>query len=734
MAYANSGSAEETTGKKGKDDLLVEARKRYHLATEYEQRNWDEALDDLRFLADDQWPEEARRMREPKGKPKRPCLTINLTRKFVRSVTGEIRMNRPAIKVRPADDASDKDLAKVFTGIIRNIEIQSKAQQSAYITAAHNAAACGMGHFRIVTEYSDNDGFEQDIRIKRIRNPFAVVWDPGANELTKRDANYCFFVERMPKEEFKAKFPKASTTDFEIEGQKIEFLTEWFDTDSIRVAEYWVKKPVKKKLALMQDGKTLEVTDANKAEIEAQQPKRYRDVQSHKVVQYLINGSEILEGPTDWPGKDIPIIPVIGEEVYVGEEVVRSGIVRNLKDPQRMYNYHASAAVETIALSPKAPFIGTVDQFEGQEKNWEQANTLNLAYLAYNRDGDAPAPQRQQPPTANLASIQMAQMSADNMKDTSGIYDAGLGARSNETSGKAILARKQEGDIGSYVYTDNLALAIGYAGEILVDIIPQIYDTERVIRVLGEDDSAEFVAVNQLDPMTGELINDLSAGEYDVTVETGPSFSTKRQEAQESMLQFLQSAPETAALAMDLLVKNFDWPGADTLAERFKKTLPPGIAEPDPNEPPAEPPPPPPEVIAQQQQAQVEAEQKDREFQIKNRELDIKEREVNQKGLEQTQNFQLQRGQANAQGGSVGDVSPEGQPMPSPLDQLAMALSQMAEAQAQASTMNAQALEQVGIGLQQLALSNAAPRQKQINGMLPSGQPFQAIVTEVGNA
>ena len=573
--------------------FLTLMRERYELAVDYERENREEALDDLRFRKGDQWPDSVKTEREASG---RPCLTINRSPQFIRQVTGDIRMNKPSVKVLPADSGSDPKFAEVYTGLIRHIEQASKAQ-NVYIRAAESSASCGMGFFRVVTEYSSDDAFDQDIRIKGIKNPFSVLFDPNAVEPTREDAKFCFVVSEIGEEEFKEKYPDANMADFESD-EPAQYLRDWYKGKKIRIAEYWCKKPVTRTLGLLDDGSTLDLTEV--ADRKALPIVREREVESYKIEQYIVSGVEVLEGPHEWPGRYIPIVPVWGEEVEVGETTYRHGLIRFAKDAQRMYNYHRSAAVESIALQPKAPFVIDMRQVKGVEKYWNRANTDNLPYLPFTHVDGVPPPQRQAPPAMPAAMYQEASVAADDMKAVTGIYDAALGARSNETSGKAILARQQEGDVGTFIYIDNLANAIGYAGKILVDLIPRIYDSTRVVRVLGEDDSEEFVPINI--PVQGEdgemkLQNDISAGEYDVVVTTGPSFSTKRTEAAESMMAFMQSAPEAASMVMDLIVKNMDWPGSEELAKRFKKmAVKNGFAEPDDDTPPAEPPPPDPRI------------------------------------------------------------------------------------------------------------------------------------------
>ena len=332
------------------DDVLQTARQRFERAISADRENSEEAHDDLKFRAGEQWPEDVRRERESDG---RPVLTINKIPQFIRQVTGDIRINRPAIRVRPVDDKSDPELARVLTGLIRHIEQVSDAQ-TAYTTAADSAAACGIGHFRIVSEYSDDDGFEQDIRIRRILNPFSVAWDPDAEALTREDAKYCFVMARLPLEEFKERWPEARTAGFDtsdFETPDRESLGDWWDGESVRVAEYWLKRPVVKELHLMADGAVLDDAALAKAiaaaeAADAPTVKQTRKVQTHEVVQYLLNGVEVLEGPVAWPGRHIPIVSVCGEEVHIGDRTVRSGVIRYAKDAQRLYNYMRSTAVE----------------------------------------------------------------------------------------------------------------------------------------------------------------------------------------------------------------------------------------------------------------------------------------------------------------------------------------------------------------------------------------------------
>jgi hypothetical protein len=594
--------------KTGKDKTHQEALDRFKEASEADKTNREDALDDLKFRIGEQWPDDISRARKLN---KRPCLTINRIPQFIRQVTGDIRQNKPAIKVLPVEN-SDKNMADVFTGIIRHIE-QSSNAQAAYINAGEGAASCGMGWFRIVTEFSSDDGFDQDIKIKIGKNHFAAWCDPAAQEVDKSDARYAFVTELYSLEEFKARWPEASTEDFE-EKRPVSTTTtresDWWDGNYVRVAEYWTRKPASKEIALLEDGRVVDTSAMDGAEVSQLQIKRKRLVNGFKVCSYLMNGAEILEGPMDWAGKYIPIVFVTGEEVSLGDRVVRHGLIRFAKDPQRMFNYMRSASAEAIALQPKAPWVVTKEEIKGHEAQWNSAHIDNRPYLLFTPDAKAGGrPQRVEPPAPPTALWAEGENAAEDMHAATGIYPASLGAKSNETSGKAILARQRESDTGTFTYIDNLAYAIAHCGRQLVDLIPKIYDTERSIRILGEDDSQKFVTVNQV--IRGadgkdKILNDLSAGKYDVIVTTGPSYTTKRAEAAESMMAFLQTNPQIAPLIGDLVAKNMDWPGSEQIAERLRKAA--GIPEEGEDGQPAPPPPVDPLQLIQALTAKTQAE------------------------------------------------------------------------------------------------------------------------------
>lgn len=606
----------------GDDGLLSQASKRYAAGYEHERANIQEAYEDLRFRAGDQWPKEAIAQRDA---DKAPCLTINRIPQFVRQVTGDIRQGRPSIKVVPVDDGGDEEAAELRAGIIRYVENRCDAPGT-YFAAADSQVNSGIGHWRVITEYASQTTFNQEIGIQLVQDGVSVIWDPDAMDLTRKDAMWCFVPVDISHDAYKEKYPDAPIVDFtqETEG----YFDGWVTANTIRVAEYFYKKAAKITLALTPDGSIRDVTDDAEAQAEmAAIGARVEQRDSFKVYRCLITQGHILEKPTVWPGRYIPIVPLLGEEIRIGPLVIRHGIVRFARDPQRMFNYFASKQAEVIALQPKAPWLGTEKNFEEFEDEWENANNESRPYLRYTPDAanGNQAPQRVQPPVSSQGVSEGLQLAAENMMAVIGIHQAGLGEQSNEKSGKAIIARQREGDVGTFVYLDNFARAVRHTGVILLDLIPHIYDTERTIRIVGEDGRMTPMRVNQAVGMVmgeegddGEVsaaqkLNDLSVGAYDVVIEQGPSYSTKREEAKDGMATLVQAVPDTFGLIGDLYVQAQDWPMKDQIAKRLKMGLPPAIqqmeakesGEPLPEQPPQQPSP---EQMAAQAQAQADAQ------------------------------------------------------------------------------------------------------------------------------
>lgn len=580
-------------------DLLEEAREIFEQCEERESDNRDEALDDLKFarLAE-QWHAQDKQQRANDG---RPCLTINRMPSFIRQVVNDARQNTPSITVRPVDSKADPKTAEIMSGLIKDIEAQSDAD-TAYDTAVDFAVTCGFGYFRINTEYAGDDTFEQDIRIQRIANPFSVYGDPYSNSADSSDWDVAFVMDKLKKREFEKRFPDASKTDWSSDFKDMD--EAWLDGDDVGVAEWWKREKASRQIVALSSGEVvdLKVYEAKKGVFDqagATVVGNPRTVQTHKVTQRLMSGAEILE-TTEWAGKYIPIVPVYGDDINVeGKRYLRS-LIRDAKDPQRMFNYWRTASTELVALAPKAPFIGKKGAFKSDAAKWATANRASHAFIEY--DG-TDAPQRQPFSGVPAGALQESLNASDDMKSIMGLFDASLGARSNETSGRAILMRQKEGDVSTFHFMDNLSRAIRHGGRILLDLIPKVYSTQRIIRILGVDGQSQSIPISQpviakkvgdkqqyepvdpqqaLDPEIAKLVKvfDLSVGKYDLAVEAGPSFSTQREATVAMLTELIRAFPQAAPYIGDTLAENMDIVGGDKLAKRLKALLPPELRDP----------------------------------------------------------------------------------------------------------------------------------------------------------
>ena len=556
------------------DDILKEAKEAFTLVSDYEQENRNLAEEDIRFSRlGDQWDDDVLRQRQEQG---RPALTINKLPTFIRQVVNNARQNKPQIKVRPVDSGADVATAKIINGLIRNIEQTSNADV-AYDTAADFAVTMGFGYFRIDVDYSDDDTFEQDIRIERVANPFNVFGDPYSEAADSSDWNSAFYVKLLSTDEFERRYKGAEKVDWEQTGYtKLDHA--WFDGEEIMIAEYWRRVEEPRTVLLLSDGSVVgaKVYEKNRPDFDLLgiTVENNRVVKSHKITHYLMTGAEVLE-TTSWAGRYIPIIPVYGEEVNIeGKRYFRS-LIRDAIDAQRMHNYWRTATTELVALAPKAPFIGPEDAFTGKDaRKWETANTEQHAFLAYSGEVE---PKRQPFAGIPAGALQEALNASDDMKAIIGLFDTEVDYPA--ASGKAIFYRERKGDVSTFHFIDNLSRAIRHGGRVVLDLIPHVYSGQRIIRTLGQDGTVESAQLGQEavreDPKEGITgVYDLTAGKYDLVVETGPSYTTQRQEAADQMMELIRVYPDAAPVIGDLLVKNLDWPGADEIAERLKALLP----------------------------------------------------------------------------------------------------------------------------------------------------------------
>lgn len=569
--------------------IIAECVDRMRISQTDSSENRMNGLNDLAFLKGDQWDERIKMDRALDG---RPTLTINKLPTSLHQITNPQRQNVPGIKVHPTSTGNQK-LAELVQGAIRHVEYKSNADV-AKDTAVNSAAAIGFGYFMILPQYKSEDSFDQVLAFKRIRNSFTVYFDPGSTELDGSDQQWCVVSEKIKRVEFKLEYPDKDPCDFTASHALGDRISDWITTDEVRIASYFRIYRKKATLCLLQDGTTGYKDDL---------PKEYhnqiaseRETTRSEVQWFKLTANQILE-KTVIQCKWIPVFPVYGDEIDLDGKVYRSGMIRNAKDPARMYNYWVTAATEEVGMRPRAPYIGAEGQFEGHEVKWRQANKRNFSYLEYkpkSLGGQlAPPPQRQPMADVPVGVLAMAAHASDDIKATTGIFDASLGARSNETSGVAIRRRDQQGEVSNYHYTDNLNITLRHAGRCILDMWPHYYDGTRMLEIMGVDGKITSEMINKPQQSMGEdgqpkldeqgqavieIMNDMSkVADFAVTISVGPSYDTLRQEAVEGMTATAQAWPKLMDVAGDKIIRTMDWPMADEIADRVAKTIPPEL-------------------------------------------------------------------------------------------------------------------------------------------------------------
>lgn len=583
-------------------EIVQRAQERFREAVEWESSFRMRFRDDIKFLyADsdnqDQWPASVRSQRAVAGQI---MVTINKTHTHWLHVVNQAKENRPQVSVSPTGDQATYDSAQIFEQIIRRIEYISDAE-TAYDVAVQNQVGAGIGYWRVVTDYTDQDSFDQDIYIKQIADPLSVYMDPHIKNQDGSDAKYAFIFDELPRAEAEKKYPNVIKRTSAFGGMA----ENWMRADSIRVAEYYEKTESKEWLYAVpsDDGEITMARESNlgpegsamlKLAYEQRNDIQRRRVSNYSVDKYLLVGNDVAERSV-WAGKYIPIVRVVGEETVIENRLDRKGLTRYLKDGQRMYNYNAAAAIEFGALQSKMPYMAAVEAIEGLENYWATANNQNHAFLPYNHMDEAgnpiPAPQRQQPPTSAPVYMEGMQTAEHEMMMASGQYEATFSAQGNEISGVSIEQRQKQGERVTYHYQDNLAKAIRFTGKILIDLIPKIYDTRRILRIMDEAGEEHSI---QIDPNSRQALtqNDdeaeakvkaifnPSVGQYEVIATVGPNFETRRREAFNAMTNMLTSNEALAPVIGDLYMANADFPAADKLQERMRnwiKSVNPGV-------------------------------------------------------------------------------------------------------------------------------------------------------------
>ena len=555
------------------DGRIQEAKDFLRLCNDSDSNNRAEALDDVRFAAGDQWPVDVQNSRILEA---RPCLTINKIDAYVRQICNQQRQQRPRIKVHGMNNESDEKVAEILTGICRHIENQSDAD-AAYDHAFEYCVKMGWGYWRVTTDYVREDSFDQEIYIRPVENPFTVYFDPNSVLPDGSDAERVLITTVISKDVFKTMYPDAEVDQgFSSRGTG-DTESEWVTKEDIRVAEYFYTERTKDMLLELSDGTTGYSTEIPSKEVLAQAGITViakRDVWRKKIKYCKLTAMQILE-EGEWAGKYIPIVPVFGQEVRVDDKHKKFGLVRMAKDPQRMYNYWSTALTETVALAPKAKWLLAEGQDEGHENEWAMANIKAMPVLRYKQTDiegrPAPQPTRLQPEPPPAGVMSALQSMNQDLQAVVGIFDPSQLPQGLQ-SGKSINGQQMQADMTNFHYYDNLTRSIRHTGRIILDLIPKIYDRERVMRIIGDDGKPEIVTLNQ--PGSDEngvakVLNDVTVGEYDVVMDTGPGYNSKRQEAVDAMTSLFAADPALVQIAGDLYVRNMDFPGSDVIADRL---------------------------------------------------------------------------------------------------------------------------------------------------------------------
>jgi hypothetical protein len=585
------------------DEIVRECMERLRIATEAESENRAMGIAALEFRDGNQWPDDLYNQRKI---DRRPSLTINHTNTFVRRVVNNMRQQRPRIKVHPVGDGADVAKANVIGGLIRHIENCSDAS-TAYDTGGESAVSIGWGYWRVLSRYIDDNSFDQELALKQIRNSFTVYIDPGATLPAGEDMQWCVITEKMKRVDFKRENPGVQLTDFTQTGAG-DARSDWESKEEIRLAEYYRIRQTSDTLYRMTNGMAMfedqikatlpqlqkagvgYVTDTNGKKVSRPSTRRL-------VEWYKLNGTTIVDrrakDDNPLPDRWIPIVRCEGNVLDLNGRVRRKGMVADLMDPARMYNYWRTMETELLALAPKAPWVVAAGQLDGHPE-WKDANQKPYSALVWEPafleqpDGTKtllPPPTRTPPVAVPAGAVQAAQGAQQDLMSVAGMpHDPSADVPGAAISGVALARRQALSDIGHYQYYDNQTRAIAHTGRILLQLIPFYYSTQRMQRIIGEDGLPSMVSVNQpqqspTNPAITEVKNDLTIGRYDVVMDTGPGYETKRLEGADSMLELLKTplAEPIAKVGADLVVRNMDFAGASDLADRLMPMTGPGM-------------------------------------------------------------------------------------------------------------------------------------------------------------
>ena len=559
---------------------VTEAIEFMNLSIEADSDNRALALVDLKFRYGEQWPQYAIASRGLD----RPQLTINEMDGYIRQVTNGQRQQRPRIKVHPVNDYADVKTAKVITGLMRHFETNSDAD-NAYDTAFDFAATIGWGYWRIRHDYIADDSFDQDIFIDSIDNPFSVYFDPMSRLPDGSDGEKCLVTDMMRKSEFKKTYPGAQIGNFG-ETSTGDSDPNWVTQHEIRLAEYFRTARKRAKLVMLSDGNPMwedEVPPMALLEKAGISITGDRDSFKTKIVWRKQTALDVLE-ELELPWKWIPVVPVYWTSTKIDNRRLRQGMVRPGMDSQRMINFWQTSVTESIALAPKAKWVGAEGFDEGHENEFKNANLSPNPVLRFKTTGvddqPIPPPERIQPEPPPSGSIQAAFMANQNLQRVMGIFDPNM-QEGPAKSGKAVLAERNQSENSNYHGYDNLTRSIKHTGRIILSGLPKILDVPTTRRIIGEDGTPELVRLNDAtqgndDQAIGRVLNDVRVGRYDIIMDTGPGYDSRRVQGVDSMMQLMNTpiGEKVAQVGDDLIVRHMDFPGADVLADRLAAANP----------------------------------------------------------------------------------------------------------------------------------------------------------------
>lgn len=604
-ADADAVKDDRSPEQKADDEIIAEAKERYQRGISYESRFRSNYVEDLKFVHADpdnhaQWPDEVYNQRTSDTN-KRPTMTANITFNIANFIINNTRQNLPAITIKPTGDQSTFESAEAYEAIVRHIQHRSQAP-AIYIDAHSHQVWGGVGYFRVVSKWDEENpdddagAWNQSIFLEPLQSHLAALLDVNCKQKSASDAKWGFIYEDVDRDAFKRDHPKIEAP----ERNPMDDTDDWVREDTVRVAEYYriVSEP-DEMIYIEQDGKNTifrmsEAPAGMAAALKetAKDPEakiKRRKIWNKRLQWFKIAGNKIVDRNLKLPGKGnyIPIVRVLGREITIAGSMDRKGVVRMLKDTQRLFNYYLSTDAEFNALQPKSPYIGYKESFEGMTTQWDKLNTSNPAYLPVNMtseeiDGPIPLPQRQQGPTDAPAYANGMQRALQHMGIISGIPDANFGRQTNEQSGLAVKERRRGGDTSNYDFADALSEAVAYAGRIMVDWIPDVYDVQRTIKAIARDGVQSEITISPEQEQAIQLekegqveraLFNPNVGKYEVVSEAGPSYATQREEAWDAFQAIVTRSPELMGIFGDLIFYTADFPLSDKIAERMVRQI-----------------------------------------------------------------------------------------------------------------------------------------------------------------